>query len=83
MLAEYPFLSSLIWFPIIGGLLVTFFGERLGDHASKVFALIVSLTTLLVSLALWKYFEYSIGEMQKLLHGSRNLGLAICLVLME
>jgi NADH-quinone oxidoreductase subunit M len=64
MLAEYPFLSSLIWFPIIGGLLVTFFGERLGDHASKVFALIVSLTTLLVSLALWKYFEYSIGEMQ-------------------
>jgi len=64
MLAEYPFLSLLIWFPIIGGLLVTFFGERLGDHTSKVFALIVSLVTLFVSLVLWKYFEYSIGEMQ-------------------
>ena len=64
MLAEYPFLSSLIWLPIIGGLLVTFFGERLGGHASKGFALIVSLATLLVSLVLWKYFEYSIGEMQ-------------------
>ena len=64
MLAEYPFLSSLIWLPIVGGLLVAFFGVRIGDSTSKVLALIFSVATFLASLALWNYFEYSVGEMQ-------------------
>jgi len=64
MLAEYPFLSSLIWLPIVGGLLVAFLGARIGDDTSKVLALIFSVATFLASLALWNYFEYSVGEMQ-------------------
>jgi NADH-quinone oxidoreductase subunit M len=64
MLAEYPFLSSLIWLPIVGGLLVAFFGVRIGDSTSKVLALIFSFATFLASLALWSYFEYSVGGMQ-------------------
>jgi len=64
MLAEYPFLSSLIWLPIVGGLLVAFLGARIGDDTSKVLALIFSVATFLASLALWNYLEYSVGEMQ-------------------
>ncbi|MBD3611580.1 MAG: NADH-quinone oxidoreductase subunit M [Hydrogenovibrio crunogenus] len=63
MLFGFPILSTLIWLPIIGGLLILFLG-RDRDTFTKWFALSVSVVTFLVSIPLWTQFDTSTSAMQ-------------------
>ncbi|QBZ82855.1 NADH-quinone oxidoreductase subunit M [Hydrogenovibrio crunogenus] len=63
MLFGFPILSTLIWLPIIGGLLILFLG-RDRDNFTKWFALSVSVVTFLVSIPLWTQFDTSTSAMQ-------------------
>ena len=55
-------LSLLIWLPIVGGLAVLAFGERIAT--AKWLSLIVSGLTLLFSVPLWTLFKTGTAEMQ-------------------
>lgn len=63
MVFGFPILSTLIWLPIIGGLLVLFLG-RDRDTFTKWFALIVSIVTFLCSIPLWTGFDSTTSSMQ-------------------
>lgn len=63
MLFGFPILSTLIWLPIIGGLLILFLG-RDRDTFTKWFALSVSVVTFLLSIPLWTQFDTSTSSMQ-------------------
>lgn len=63
MLFGFPILSTLIWLPIIGGLLILFLG-RDRDTFTKWFALSVSVVTFLISIPLWTQFDTSTSAMQ-------------------
>jgi NADH-quinone oxidoreductase subunit M len=52
MFSTWPLLSLLIWLPILGGALTLFFGDQRGPQ-SRVFALMISLLTLALSLLLF------------------------------
>ena len=58
-----PILSTLIWLPIIGGLLVLFLG-RDRDAFAKWFSLAIAVLTFLLSLPLWTQFDTSTAAMQ-------------------
>lgn len=63
MLTGYPILSTLIWLPIIGGLLVLFAGRN-NDTVAKWLSLIVAGLTFILSLPLISGFDYSTAQMQ-------------------
>lgn len=63
MIFGFPILSTLVWLPIIGGLIVLFVG-RDRDQLAKWIALIVSVLTFLASLPLWTDFDRSTAAMQ-------------------
>ncbi|MBO1923477.1 NADH-quinone oxidoreductase subunit M [Thiomicrorhabdus sp. 6S3-12] len=63
MLTSYPILSTLIWLPIIGGLLVLFAGRN-NDTVAKWLSLIVAGLTFILSIPLWANFNYGTAEMQ-------------------
>lgn len=63
MIFGFPILSTLIWLPIIGGLIVLFVG-RDRDQLAKWIALIVSVLTFLASLPLWMEFDKTTAAMQ-------------------
>ena len=63
MIFGFPILSTLIWLPIIGGLIVLFVG-RDRDQLAKWIALIVSVLTFLASLPLWLEFDKTTAAMQ-------------------
>ena len=63
MLSSLPILSTLIWLPIVGGLLVLM-AKNISMSFAKWFALAISLATLLVSIAMLKGFDSSQFAMQ-------------------
>lgn len=63
MIFGFPILSTLVWLPIIGGLIVLFVG-RDRDQLAKWIALIVSVLTFLASLPLWTEFDRGTAAMQ-------------------
>jgi len=63
MEVSWPLLSVLIWLPIIGGVLTLAFGDARAQQG-KVFALLVALATLAVSLLLFAGHDYSSAAMR-------------------
>ena len=63
MLSSFPILSTLIWLPIIGGLLVLFAGRN-NETAAKWLSIIVAFATFLISLPLWFNFDSTTAAMQ-------------------
>ena len=61
--ANWPLLSVLIWLPILGGLLTLAFGDNRANQA-KVFALLVALATLALSLLLFAGHDASSAAMR-------------------
>jgi len=58
-----PFLSLLIWTPILGGIWVLFVGDR-QEQTVKVFSLAVSILVFILSLVAWLDFDNSTHLMQ-------------------
>jgi NADH-quinone oxidoreductase subunit M len=63
MLADFPLLSFIIWFPILGGLVVLAVGDK-DPWGARPVALIVSLVTFLLSIPLYTGFDNSTYLMQ-------------------
>lgn len=58
-----PWLSLVIWLPIIGGAITMFLGDK-NIAKVRLFALVASIITLLCSLPLYGAFDSSTGSMQ-------------------
>mgnify|MGYP000582628253 CR=1 FL=1 len=63
MLTSFPILSTLIWLPILGGLLVLFAGRN-NETAAKWLSLITVGLTFILSIPLWIGFDNSTASMQ-------------------
>ncbi len=63
MLAEFPWLTLVIWLPIVGGVMVIASGDK-APELTKWLALLVSLLTFLASLPLWFGFDAAMAQMQ-------------------
>ncbi|WP_029407863.1 NADH-quinone oxidoreductase subunit M [Thiomicrorhabdus sp. Milos-T2] len=63
MLSSYPILSTLVWLPIIGGLLVLFAGRN-NDAVAKWLSLAVAVVTFILSIPLWTDFDTTTSAMQ-------------------
>ena len=63
MLTSFPILSTLIWLPILGGLLVLFAGRN-NDTVAKWLSLITVGLTFILSIPLWTGFDNSTASMQ-------------------
>lgn len=63
MLSSYPILSTLVWLPIIGGLLVLFAGRN-NDTVAKWLSLAVAVLTFILSIPLWTDFDTTTAAMQ-------------------
>ena len=60
MLFDLPILSTLIWLPIFGGLLVLAVGEK----GSRILSLLVSILTFVLSIPLFTQFDTTTAAMQ-------------------
>ena len=63
MILEFPWLSLVIWLPIIGGIAVIASGDQNAELTKRI-ALAVALLAFLVSLPLWFGFDASTAAMQ-------------------
>ncbi|OGT56987.1 MAG: NADH-quinone oxidoreductase subunit M [Gammaproteobacteria bacterium RIFCSPHIGHO2_12_FULL_63_22] len=63
MFSTWPLLSLLIWLPIVGGALTLFFGDQRGAQA-RLFALLVSIITFVLSVGLFTGIDISNPAMQ-------------------
>lgn len=63
MFTDLPFLSLVIWVPILGGLLVLAAGDK-DPWGARPIALIVSLLTFLLSIPLYTGFDITTASMQ-------------------
>ena len=63
MLAEFPWLTLIIWLPIFGGVAVIASGDKPAELTKRI-ALGVAVLTFLVSLPLWFAFESGTAAMQ-------------------
>ena len=63
MLAEFPFLSVVIWAPILGGAAVLFIGDDSPAKAKRL-ALVVAILTFVFSVPLYALFDTNLGIMQ-------------------
>lgn len=63
MLSSFPILSTIVWLPIIGGLLVLFAGRN-NERVAKWLSLIVAFATFVISLPLWFSFDSTTSAMQ-------------------
>ena len=63
MLAEFPWLTLVIWLPIVGGIAVIASGDK-SSELSKWIALAISVLTFVVSLPLWFNFDPSSADLQ-------------------
>ncbi|OOZ15378.1 NADH-quinone oxidoreductase subunit M [Solemya velum gill symbiont] len=63
MFADFPILSTVIWLPIIGGLLVLGSGDK-APNVSRWLALVVAVLTFLLSIPLWSGFDVTTADMQ-------------------
>jgi len=67
MQSTWPLLSSLIWIPIVGGVLVAALGEQKAAQA-RLLALAVSVVTFAISISLFSAFDRGTAEMQFVEH---------------
>jgi NADH-quinone oxidoreductase subunit M len=63
MLAEFPWLTLIIWLPIVGGVAVIASGDKAAELTKRI-ALGVAVLTFLVSLPLWFAFESGSAAIQ-------------------
>ena len=63
MLSSFPILSTIVWLPILGGLLVLFAGRN-NANLAKWLSLIVAFATFIISLPLWFAFDSTTSAMQ-------------------
>ncbi|HBG93745.1 MAG TPA: NADH-quinone oxidoreductase subunit M [Chromatiaceae bacterium] len=63
MFAEFPWLTLIIWLPILGGIAVIASGDKSAELTKQI-SLGVALLTFLVSLPLWFSFESGSAAMQ-------------------
>jgi NADH-quinone oxidoreductase subunit M len=63
MVSQLPLLSTLIWLPILGGLLVFLLGDRRAG-AAKMIALAVTVVTLVLSIRLYAGIDQGSAAMQ-------------------
>lgn len=63
MFSDYPILSTLIWLPVIGGLLVLFAGRN-NPTLAKWLSLATALLTFILSIPLWTGFDTTTAAMQ-------------------
>jgi NADH-quinone oxidoreductase subunit M len=61
--ANLPLLSSLIWLPILGGVITFLFGDR-RSGAAKVFAIGVAIASLILSIQLYMGLDQTLADMQ-------------------
>ena len=64
---EFPILSTIIFTPLIGALLIYILGVsniNFGEKFYKAMALVVTLITLVLSLVMWSHFDPSISSYQ-------------------
>jgi len=65
---DVPFLSLVIWVPIVGGVWVLMASADRGASTARAVALVTSLLTLLISIPLWAGFDTSSHHMQFVEH---------------
>jgi len=63
-LLNYHLLSVLIWFPVVGGVLVLAISDDRNADRARWTALGVSVTTFLLSIPLWSRFDRTSADMQ-------------------
>ena len=66
---EVPYLSLVIWTPILGGIWVLLAGGENNASTARAIALAVSLLTFLLSIALYVGFDTTTSDMQFVEHG--------------
>ena len=64
MFSEFPFLTLVIWVPILGGVWVLLLGEENRARNARFAALVVSVVTFLISIPLYAGFDGSTAAMQ-------------------
>ena len=64
MFSEFPFLSLVIWVPILGGIWVLLLGEENRARNARFAALVVSVLAFLLSIPLYAGFEGGTAAMQ-------------------
>ena len=70
MFSDFPFLSLVVWVPILGGLWVLILGEDNRARNARFAALVVSLLTFLLSIPLYAGFDVGTAQMQFVEHTS-------------
>ncbi|MCY4452576.1 MAG: NADH-quinone oxidoreductase subunit M [Immundisolibacterales bacterium] len=68
MFSDFPFLSLVVWVPILGGVWVLFLGEDNRARNARFAALVVSLLTFLLSIPLYAGFDTGTAAMQFVEH---------------
>ena len=63
MMADWPILSTLVWLPIVGGMLVLISGDK-SPAVSRWIALVTAVLTFMLSIPLWSGFDVSTSAMQ-------------------
>lgn len=60
----FPWLSSLIWLPIVGGVAVLAIGRNRSSDSARWVALIVALLTFVLSMIVYGFFDTTTAEFQ-------------------
>ncbi len=63
-MSEIPYLSLLVWTPIVGGILVLVFGGERDRTAARKIALVASILTFVLSIPLYTQFDITSAGMQ-------------------
>ncbi len=64
MLSDWPILSLTIWLPILGGVAVLLTCDKTDSSGARRVALLISVVTFLLSLALYTGFDSTTADMQ-------------------
>jgi NADH-quinone oxidoreductase subunit M len=70
MLSDWPILSLTIWLPILGGVAVLLTGDKADSNGARRVALLISVVTFLLSLALYTGFDSTTADMQFVEHSA-------------
>src|SRR5262245_33974473 len=61
---DFPLLSALIWFPIIGALLIFLVGGAKQPNRARWLAMVVSVICLGLCIPLWQHFDIETTQFQ-------------------
>jgi NADH-quinone oxidoreductase subunit M len=70
MLSDWPILSLTIWLPILGGIAVLLTCDKADSSGARRVALLISVVTFLLSLALYTGFDSTTADMQFVEHSA-------------